>query len=69
MYEFNPDEKYWSAQEVADRYNLSVHTVWKMVRTGVLPALKAVGVGKGRNMRIPESALAAFEQKQMEGAE
>jgi excisionase family DNA binding protein len=45
---------------VAERYDVSVSTIYRAIASGQLAALR-VGSGKGA-VRIPESALPAFEQ-------
>ncbi len=49
-------EKYFSCKEVADKYGVTVRTVWCWVREG---KLKAVRIGK--LYRIKQQDLDAFE--------
>lgn len=51
-------EKFYSCEQVADRYGVKVGTVWTWIRESILPAVKLGGV-----YRIKESDLVAFEQK------
>ncbi|WP_211210139.1 helix-turn-helix transcriptional regulator [Actinopolyspora halophila] len=44
---------------VAERLDVSVNTIYRAIESGELRALK-IGTGKG-TLRIPESALAAYE--------
>ncbi len=50
-------EKFYSCEQVADRYGVKISTVWSWIREKRLLAVK---IGKG--YRVRESALAAFEQ-------
>jgi len=45
---------------VAEMYDVSVSTIYRAIESGQLDALR-IGTGKGA-IRIPESALSAFEQ-------
>lgn len=45
---------------VAERFDVSVSTIYRAIESGQLVALK-LGVGKG-SLRITERALAAFEE-------
>ena len=45
---------------VAERFDVSVSTIYRAIESGQLVALK-LGVGKG-SLRITEHALAAFEE-------
>jgi len=51
-------EKLLTAQEVAQRYNVTVESVWRWIRTG---RLSAVTLSK-RNYRIRPADLEAFER-------
>lgn len=57
-------EKFYSCNQIADRYGVKVCTVWAWVRDGKLPAVKLGGV-----YRIKESDLAAYEQKNKTAAQ
>ena len=50
-------EKFYSCEQVADRYGVMVSTVWKWIRENKLSAVKIGGV-----YRVRESDLAAFEK-------
>jgi excisionase family DNA binding protein len=47
-----------TAQEVAERYSVTVETVWRWIRTGRLPAMRLTK----RNYRIRREDLEAFER-------
>ena len=49
-------EKFYSCHEVAERYGVTVDTVWSWVRRGELPAIKI-----GKLYKIKESDLETFE--------
>lgn len=53
------NEKFLTVAEVAKRWRVSNMTVYRMVESGTLPALK---IGK-RSVRIPESAVTDYEEK------
>lgn len=50
-------EKFYSCEQVAERYGVKVATVWTWVREKKLPAVKIGGV-----YRVRESDLAEFEK-------
>jgi excisionase family DNA binding protein len=52
-------EKMLTAQEVAERYNVKVESVWRWIRSGRLPAISLTK----RNYRIRPADLEAFEHK------
>lgn len=47
-------------KDVAARYGVSTMTIYRAIESGQLDALK-LGTGKGA-LRVPESALGAFEE-------
>lgn len=51
-------EKFFSCKEIAERYAVKITTVWKWIRRGDLPAVKA-----GRLYRIRADDLDEFERK------
>ena len=51
-------EKMLTPQEVAERYNVSVESVWRWIRVGRLPAMRLTK----RNYRIRSADLEAFER-------
>lgn len=51
-------DKFYSCEQVADRYGVKISTVWAWIREGKLPAIKFGGI-----YRVNEGDLAAFEQK------
>ena len=55
----NKEESYWTAKEVAERYHVSIHAVWKWIREGKIRAIK---IGR-RSVRIPESSLVELEAR------
>jgi len=50
-------EKMYTAQEVAERYNVTVESVWRWIRIGRLPAMRLTK----RNYRIRPADLEVFE--------
>ena len=50
-------EKLYTCEEIADRYQVQLTTVWEWIRKGFLPAIKL-----GRYYRTRESDLQKFEQ-------
>ena len=48
----------FTAQEVAERYNVTVESVWRWIRDGRLPAMRLTQ----RNYRIRPADLEAFER-------
>jgi excisionase family DNA binding protein len=50
----------YRVRAVAEMYDVSVSTIYRAIESGQLTALK-IGAGKGA-LRIPEYALAAFEE-------
>lgn len=52
--------RFYRVREVAKMYDVSVATIYRAIENGQLHALK-IGTGKGA-LRIPGSALAAFEE-------
>lgn len=50
----------YRVRAVAEMYDVSVSTIYRAIESGQLTALK-IGIGKGA-LRIPEYALAAFEE-------
>lgn len=51
-------EKFYSCEEVAERYTVKVTTVWEWIRRGDLPAVRV-----GKQYRIRADDLDAFERK------
>ena len=51
-------EKFYSCEEIAERYSVNVVTVWRWIRKHDLPAVKI-----GNTYRITAEDLAAFEAK------
>jgi excisionase family DNA binding protein len=49
-----------TAQEVADRYRLTVETILRWARRGDIPAIRLPGTARGR-LRFSESKLEAWE--------
>lgn len=60
----DPDEPFLRAQQVADRLNVHVSTIYRLADSG---RLRAHRIGEGRlrkrGLRIPESAIAEFLQQ------
>lgn len=50
-------EKFFTCEEIADRYAVKVTTVWEWIRRGELPAVKV-----GKQYRIRAEDLKSFEQ-------
>lgn len=50
--------KMYNCEEVAERYNVKLITVWSWIREKKLPAMKI-----GREYRIKEEDLKAFEDE------
>lgn len=50
-------EKFYSCEQVAERYGVKVTTVWEWIRAQKLPAVKI-----GKQYRITADQLAAFEK-------
>lgn len=46
------DEKYLTAREVEARLRIARHTLYRLIKAGVVPAVRL-----GGQFRIPESAL------------
>lgn len=51
-------EKFYSCEEIAERYAVKVTTVWEWIRRGELPAVKV-----GKQYRIRADDLDAFERQ------
>ena len=51
-------QQIYTCKQVAERYAVSEDTVWRWIREG---KLEAVRIGRGRNLRVTESALTNFE--------
>ena len=51
-------EKFYSCEQIAERYSVHVVTVWRWIRKRQLPAIKI-----GKQYFITEEALADFERK------
>lgn len=51
-------EKFYSCEEIAERYRVNVVTVWRWIRRQELPAVRI-----GKAYRITADDLAAFEAK------
>lgn len=51
-------EKFYSCEQIAERYGVHVVTVWRWIRKRELPAIKI-----GKQYFITEEALADFESK------
>jgi len=49
-------EKFYSCEQISERYNVKLSTVWEWIRLKRLPAVKI-----GRLYRISERDLIAFE--------
>ena len=56
-------EKMLTAQEVAERYNVTVESVWRWIRNGRLQAMRLTK----RNYRIRPTDLEAFERGEGQG--
>jgi len=56
-------EKMMTPQEVAERYSVTVESVWRWIRTGRLPAMRLTK----RNYRIRPADLVAFERGEGQG--
>jgi transposase len=55
----------YTIKEVAKRFKVSTHTVYKWLRLGYFPnAYKLTPDAKTSRYLVPESDLVAFEQKQ-----
>jgi|LSQX01.1.fsa_nt_gb excisionase family DNA binding protein len=52
------DHPWWTPREVADMFNISIHTVRDWIRAGMIEAHKI-----GRIYRIPQDALDDFVEK------
>ena len=52
-------EKLLTCQQVADRYCVSIKTVWEWIKEGKLGAVRA----GGKKYMVPESDLKEFERK------
>lgn len=50
-------EKFYTCEEIAERYAVKITTVWEWIRRGDLPAVKV-----GRLYRIRADDLEAFER-------
>ncbi len=50
-------EKFYSCEQVAERYGVKVATVWEWIKAKKLPAVKV-----GKLYRIKECDLVSFEQ-------
>ena len=50
-------EKFYSCEQVAERYGVKLTTVWNWIRTHKLPAVKV-----GKQYRVTADALNAFEK-------
>lgn len=50
-------EKFYSCEQVAERYGVKVTTVWEWIRAQKLPAVKI-----GKQYRISADQIAAFER-------
>lgn len=50
-------EKFYSCEQIAERYNVKLTTVWAWIRDKRLPAVKV-----GKQYRVTADALSAFEQ-------
>lgn len=51
-------EKFYSCEQVAERYAVKVATVWAWIREKKLSAVKI-----GKSYRVKENDLAAFEKE------
>lgn len=51
-------EKFYSCEQIAERYDVKLTTVWSWIRTQRLPAVKV-----GKQYRVTADALAAFEKE------
>lgn len=51
-------EKFYSCEQIAERYGVHVVTVWRWIRKRELPAIKI-----GKQYFITEEALTDFESK------
>lgn len=52
--------RFYRVREVAEKFDVSVATIYRAIESGQLTALK-LGSGKGA-LRVPDYALAAFEE-------
>ena len=50
-------DRFYTCEEVAERYKVQHSTVWSWIRSNTIPAIKI-----GRLYRIREADLEAFEQ-------
>lgn len=50
-------EKFYSCEDIAERYSVKLTTVWAWIRSHKLPAVKV-----GKQYRVTADALAAFEK-------
>lgn len=55
-------EKLYTAQQVADRYSVPIASVWRWIRNG-----KLVAIRPGKEYRIKEADLMAFEDSSKTG--
>ena len=53
-------EKFFSCQDIADRYGVKLTTVWSWIRSKKIAAVKI-----GKAYRVSESCLAAFEKERL----
>lgn len=51
-------EKFYSCEQIAERYSVKLTTVWNWIRTQKLPAVKV-----GKQYRVTAAALVAFEKR------
>lgn len=51
-------EKFYSCEQVAERYGVKVETVWAWIREKRISAVKI-----GKSYRVKENDLAAFEKE------
>ena len=57
-------KKFYTCQEVAERYEVKISTVWSWVREKKLPAVKL-----GKNYKVRHEDLMAFEARNLTTAE
>lgn len=51
-------EKFYSCEQIAERYDVKLSTVWAWIRSQRLPAVKV-----GKQYRVPADALTDFENE------
>lgn len=54
------DDQLWTAAEVAERLRVSTMTIYRLIRSGELPAVRI-----GRNYRVRQEDLEAYLEDQV----